>query len=150
MKLRAMALALVLGACGPTGEQAKAPENASPDPFALSIEIGRHGVMLSQVHALSADMPGVTAADLVRLIEAFAGAGGNAIVRAVSAGKRGNPVILPRTTFPAVRALSGDVGARQIIETSGLDIIDVEIGPAAHLDVDTPEAIAEAGGVLKG
>ncbi len=97
-----------------------------------------------------ADMPGVTATDLRRLIDAFAGAGGNAIVRAVSAGKRGNPVILPRATFPAVRALSGDVGARQIIETSGLDIIDVEIGPAAHLDVDTPEAIAEAGGVLKG
>ncbi|MBB3975033.1 molybdenum cofactor cytidylyltransferase [Rhizobium azooxidifex] len=97
-----------------------------------------------------ADMPGVSAADLRRLMEAFAAAGGNAIVRAVSAGKRGNPVILPRATFPAVRALSGDVGARQIIETSGLDIIDVEIGPAAHLDVDTPEAIADAGGVLKG
>lgn len=60
MNLRAMALALALAACGQTGEQAKAPESAGPDPFALSIEIGRHGVMLSQVHSLSADMPGAT------------------------------------------------------------------------------------------
>lgn len=96
-----------------------------------------------------ADMPGVTAADLRKLMAAFAEAGGNAIVRAVSEGKRGNPVVLPRATFAAIRRLTGDVGARQIIETSGLDIVDVEIGAAAHLDVDTPEAIAEAGGVLR-
>ncbi len=58
MNARAMALALALAACGQTGDKAKAPDNAAPDPFELSIEIGRYGVMLSQVHALSADRPG--------------------------------------------------------------------------------------------
>lgn len=97
-----------------------------------------------------ADMPGVSADDLRKLMSAFTSARGNAVVRAVSDGKRGNPVILPRATFAAIRRLEGDVGARQIIETSGLDIVDVEIGAAAHLDVDTPEAVEQAGGILKG
>ncbi|HWU60572.1 MAG TPA: molybdopterin-binding/glycosyltransferase family 2 protein [Ensifer sp.] len=97
-----------------------------------------------------ADMPGVTADDYAKLIDVFRREGGNAIVRAVSAGKRGNPVILPKTLYPALVRLEGDVGARHIIEKSGLPVIDVEIGEAAHLDVDTIEAIKAAGGVLKG
>ncbi|MCD7109798.1 molybdopterin-binding/glycosyltransferase family 2 protein [Rhizobium sp. DKSPLA3] len=99
---------------------------------------------------LLADMPGVTADDLRRLIAAFEEQGGRVVVRAVYGGKRGNPVILPRALFPALRTLEGDVGARHVIETGGLPVVDVDIGPAAHLDLDTPEAIAAAGGVLKG
>jgi molybdenum cofactor cytidylyltransferase len=96
-----------------------------------------------------ADMPGVTAADLDALISAFRLASGLAIVRAVSHGKRGNPVILPRSLGDAVMRLEGDVGARHIIETSSLPVIDVDIGDAAHLDVDTPEAVLAAGGILR-
>ncbi len=95
-----------------------------------------------------ADMPGVTAEDMQSLISAFCKAKGEAVVRAVSAGKRGNPVILPKSLFGAIRRLEGDVGARHIIEKSGMDVIDVEIGAAAHLDVDTPDAIVSAGGEL--
>lgn len=58
MKLRALVLALAVAACGQTADTAKAPEAAAPDPFELNIEIGRYSVMLSQVHALSADRPG--------------------------------------------------------------------------------------------
>lgn len=97
-----------------------------------------------------ADMPGLRAEDFERLSRAFRQAEGRAIVRAVSAGKRGNPVILPRATFGELMALEGDVGARHVIETCGLPIIDVEIGAAAHIDVDTPEAVAAAGGLLRG
>lgn len=96
-----------------------------------------------------ADMPGITTDDLKALIAAFGEANGQAIVRAVSRGKRGNPVILPRAVYDAVMRLEGDVGARHIIETSGLAVIDVDIGDAAHLDVDTPEAVRAAGGILK-
>ena len=116
----------------------------------LNAGLDAAGAECSGVLVHLADMPGVEPEDLRRLMAAFAAAGGNAIVRAVSNGKRGNPVILPRSTFAAIGRLEGDVGARQIIETAGLDIIDVEIGPAAHLDVDTPEAVVEAGGELKG
>lgn len=96
------------------------------------------------------DMPWVTAGDLTVLISAFKVAQGRSIIRAVSGGKRGNPVILPRSTFGVVSQLQGDVGARHIIEICGLPVIDVDIGPAAHLDLDTPEAIIAAGGILKG
>lgn len=94
------------------------------------------------------DMPGLSATDFDRLIDAFDGAEGAAIVRATHAGKRGNPVILPRALFDAVAGLAGDTGARHIVETSGMPVIDVELGVAASLDVDTPEAMALAGGVF--
>ena len=64
------------------------------------------------------DMPDVTAADLDRLIAAFAKSGGTAIVRATHDGRRGNPVILPRALFPAVAQLEGDTGARHLVEVA--------------------------------
>ena len=97
-----------------------------------------------------ADMPGVTAEHVGMLIAAFRESGGDVVIRSVSGGKRGNPVILPRAVYAAVLELQGDVGARAIIENSGLAIIDIDIGPAAHLDVDTPEEVTAAGGILRG
>lgn len=96
-----------------------------------------------------ADMPAVTTQDLDRMIDAFVQAGGKAIVRATHGGKRGNPVILPRALFPEVMELEGDTGARRIIETAPLEVVDVELGPAASLDVDTPDVLQAAGGVLR-
>ncbi|THK38479.1 4-diphosphocytidyl-2C-methyl-D-erythritol kinase [Ensifer sp. MPMI2T] len=109
---------------------------------ALEAEAGGVLVML-------ADMPGITADHLRKMIEVFDNEGRQAVVRAVSEGQRGNPVILPKETFAAVRQLVGDVGARHIVERCGLPVIDVELGEAARLDLDTPEAIIAAGGVLK-
>jgi len=61
MKLRAMLLALALAACGQPGQQAKQDDpNAPADPFELNIEIGRYGVMLSQIHSLTGDRPGTS------------------------------------------------------------------------------------------
>lgn len=96
------------------------------------------------------DMPGVSSADLDKLIEAFRTSQGKSVVRATCRGKRGNPVILPRFLFAAAAALEGDTGARHLVEAEGLDVIDVEIGEAAAVDVDTPEALHSAGGVLQG
>ncbi len=99
---------------------------------------------------LLADMPFVSADDLRRLAKAFDDAGGQSITRAASGNKRGNPLILPRSTFVAIGQLEGDIGARSIVASSGLDVVDVDIGDAALIDVDTREAVTEAGGVLKG
>ena len=94
------------------------------------------------------DMPGVTAGLMDRLIATFRGQGGQAVVRAMHGGKRGNPVILPASIFDQARLLTGDTGARHLVEMSGLPVIDIEAGDAALLDVDTPEALAAAGGRL--
>jgi hypothetical protein len=60
MKLRAIVLALVLAACGQTGEKQDAVPTApaGPDPFTLNIEIGRYGVMLNQVTGHTGERPG--------------------------------------------------------------------------------------------
>lgn len=94
------------------------------------------------------DMPQVASADIDLLVDAFVQAGGDAIVRATHAGKRGNPVILPRVLFEAVATLAGDTGARHLVESSEMVVIDIEIGEGASLDVDTPQTMALAGGVL--
>jgi molybdenum cofactor cytidylyltransferase len=95
-----------------------------------------------------ADMPGLTAANIAKLADAFKRAGGTAVVRATDHGKRGNPVILPRMVFPEIFKLRGDVGAKSIVEGFEGRVIDVEIGAAASQDVDTETAIRAAGGVL--
>ena len=97
-----------------------------------------------------ADMPEISSEHIGLMIEAFRRERGEAIVRAVSGGKRGNPVILPASTFDAVSKLTGDIGARPVIERSGLAIVDIDIGEAAHVDTDTPEQILAAGGILAG
>ena len=135
---------------GLTVDIVRNPDHAQGMSTSLRAGISALGPNCDGVVVMLADMPHVTGADVRRLLDAFAAAGGHAIVRAVSGGKRGNPVVLPRATFAAVLQLAGDVGARHIVESSGLDVVDVEIGAAAHVDVDTPEAVIAAGGVLKG
>ncbi|MCA2406799.1 nucleotidyltransferase family protein (plasmid) [Rhizobium leguminosarum bv. viciae 248] len=104
---------------------------------------GADGILI-----MLADMPGISTTHLDALISAFRNAGGEAVVRAVSRGKPGNPVILPRSLSQAILRLEGDVGARDIIATSGLPVLDVDVGDAALLDVDTPEQVLAAGGAL--
>lgn len=120
--------------------------------MASSLVTGMRSSALSDaqgVAVLLGDMPGIDADALRRLRQAFDASGGRAIVRATSGGRRGNPVILPQSTFESLLALKGDIGARAVIEASELEIIDVDLGPAARLDVDTPEAVLAAGGILK-
>lgn len=118
--------------------------------MASSLRAGIEAVSPNMAGALIllGDMPAVEIEHIDRLITHFQEADGKAIVRATSNGERGNPVILPRSIFAAVSNLKGDVGARRFIEDSGLDILDIEIGPAALIDVDTPKALIEAGGIL--
>ena len=126
------------------------PDHVQGMSTSLRTGVSALGPGCDGVVVMLADMPHVTGEDVRRLLDAFAASGGEVIVRAVSAGKRGNPVVLPRSTFAAIGELEGDVGARHIVESAGLEVVDVEIGEAAHIDVDTPEAVLAAGGVLKG
>lgn len=95
-----------------------------------------------------ADMPAVDAADLGNMIASWRSRP-DAVVRATHGDRRGNPVILPRTLWGEIVTLQGDAGARGVIENSGLEVIDVDIGPQAMLDVDTPDAMASAGGQIE-
>ncbi|SOC14047.1 NTP transferase domain-containing protein [Stappia indica] len=94
---------------------------------------------------LLADMPGITAAVLDRLIEAYRPHEGVTLVLATTHGKRGNPVLWDRSHFDALARLEGDTGARHLIGQNASAMREVEIGEAARLDLDTREALSAAG-----
>jgi molybdenum cofactor cytidylyltransferase len=93
------------------------------------------------------DMPLIDAALIDRLIDAFAPERTSLIAMPVSEGRRGNPVLWSRRFFAELMALEGDIGARHLIERHGEAVAEVAVeGPGAFLDIDTPEALAEARG----
>ena len=96
-----------------------------------------------------ADMPSVSSAVIDRLIAAYQPERGQLIVVPTSDGRRGNPVLIARRFFADLDTVTGDIGARKVIQGYPEAVVEVEIGAAAALDLDTPEALAEAGGVVR-
>jgi molybdenum cofactor cytidylyltransferase len=91
------------------------------------------------------DMPLISAHLIDRLIEAFAPDRGNLIAVPVSDNRRGNPVLWSRRFFKELMALDGDIGARHLIARHGEAVAEVPVeGHGAFLDIDTPQALAEA------
>ncbi|MER9506431.1 molybdopterin-binding/glycosyltransferase family 2 protein [Mesorhizobium sp. M0579] len=125
------------------------PDFADGLSSSLKAGIARVGAEAAGAMIVLGDMPGISSTDLDRLIEAFRRDGGRSVVRAAHDGRRGNPVLLPRALFGGIAHLEGDTGARHLVEAEGLDVIDVEIGDGASIDVDTREALEDAGGVLQ-
>lgn len=94
---------------------------------------------------LLADMPGVTADHVGRLVAAFDPPSNASICAPTYRGQRGNPVLFARAFFPAMAALTGDVGARGIVKQNAASVREVEMPDAGVLaDVDTPEALQRA------
>ncbi len=90
------------------------------------------------------DMPLIAGRDLDRLIAAFNPLEGRAIIVPIRRGQRGNPVLWSRQFFPEMAALSGDQGARRLIEEHADLVAEVEMDNDAVLtDIDTPEALAQ-------
>jgi molybdenum cofactor cytidylyltransferase len=91
------------------------------------------------------DMPLIDAQLIDRLIDAFAPDQGNLIVVPVSDNRRGNPVLWSRRFFDELMMLDGDIGARHLIAKHGEAVAEVVVeGHGAFLDIDTPEALADA------
>jgi len=89
------------------------------------------------------DMPMITAAHLDALITAVGDAGDDAILVPTCERKRGNPVLWPQHDFAEIAALTGDVGARALLERHADRVRLVPLDdPAILTDVDTPEALA--------
>lgn len=88
------------------------------------------------------DMPNVTPQVIDRLAETFADRPDAPAVVPTLFGQRGNPVLLSRALFAGVERLSGDEGARRLLDSAGDAIVEVPLDdPAIALDVDTPEAL---------
>lgn len=90
---------------------------------------------------LLADMPRVSAVHVDRVIDAFV-AQQPAIVVPQRNGRRGNPILWPRACFAAMQAVSGDQGARGLLEANAQRIRSVDMDDEAiHTDVDTPDTL---------
>jgi molybdenum cofactor cytidylyltransferase len=91
------------------------------------------------------DMPLVTPGLIGRLIAAYDPEEGRAIVVPTVAGRHGNPVLWDRRFFPAMRAVTGDVGARHLLGEHAEAVHEVPMEDEAALtDFDTPESLAAA------
>ena len=88
------------------------------------------------------DMPLVTGRMIDRLIETYDADEGRLIVAGTSAGKLGNPVLWDRRFFPEIMALSGDSGARKLLDRYAEHLATVELGDAVLRDFDTVESLA--------
>lgn len=94
---------------------------------------------------LLGDMPDITPGLIDRLVAAL-GERPDAIAAVPSLdGEWGNPVVLSRSLFEEVTRLSGDAGARKLLEGRAVRVVVVPVDDAAvALDLDTPEALAAA------
>ena len=97
-----------------------------------------------------ADMPGMSAELFDRLIDVFDPAAGTTIVVPTTGDRQGNPVLWGRDHFADLRLLTGDSGAKSLIGRKAGHIHSLEVGAAAAIDVDTPDEVRAAGGVLRG
>lgn len=87
------------------------------------------------------DMPEITQEHFNHLIAAFSPSDGREIIRAASAsGKPGHPVLFGRRFFESLKGLSGDRGARELLQEMQDFTHEIRLtGQAATTDLDTPE-----------
>lgn len=88
------------------------------------------------------DMPRVDASVIDRLIAAFDPLEGRAICVPTFNGKQGNPILLARRFFGEMGEITGDRGARHLIDGYQELTCEVEMaGDGVLVDVDTPQML---------
>lgn len=95
-----------------------------------------------------ADMPGVRADLIARVMAAFTAEGGEVIVHpADDAGRQGHPVLWPRRLFPELLALEGDAGGKSLLQKhQALSRAVLVTGTSAFFDIDTQADLARLKG----
>ena len=89
---------------------------------------------------LLGDMPDITPALIDRLIAAFEP---GSLCVAATGKRRGHPVLWPRRFFGELMSLTGDKGAREVMQAHTDQVVEIEAGDDAPLaDIDTVEALA--------
>jgi molybdenum cofactor cytidylyltransferase len=129
----------VAGAAG-SGRWTLVANPIAAQGLATSLQAGLAALPTGATGALIAlaDMP-CNSTDLVdRLIDAFDRSGARALVFPVDRdGRRGHPVIWPRSLFAELVGVQGDKGGREIIEKHAEICLPVSIDdPGAFVDID--------------
>jgi CTP:molybdopterin cytidylyltransferase MocA len=85
------------------------------------------------------DQPRLSAEHLTRMMHSFAN---GVIVASTYAGVRGVPAIFPPGTWSELMKLSGDVGARRLLQDPAWPVVEVAF-EGGEVDIDAPEDLAE-------
>ena len=124
------------------------PNYADGLSTSLKAGIGALGDEVDAAMVTLADMPFVGSDGVDEMMATYRERDDVHAVVATSKGKRGNPVLWSRRFFEELCDVQGDTGARHLIGKHASVIAEVEMGEAASLDLDTPEALDAAGGKL--
>jgi molybdenum cofactor cytidylyltransferase len=120
-------------------------ESASGMASSIRAGVETLGSSISGALIMLGDMPWIEARLIDSLIEVFEQSNETAIVMPMSTdGRRGHPVLFPKSVFPELRDLRGDVGARSIVEAHPelLRPVITET-PAIFSDIDTAEDLSK-------
>ncbi len=99
--------------------------------------VGRLPPSCTAVLIMLVDQAAVTGEDLKRLVGAWRRQP-DYIAAARYGTTTGVPAVFPRSSFPELQALRGDVGARVLLQRNPDRVIRVPM-PRAAIDIDTPE-----------
>lgn len=115
-----------------------APDHAEGMAASLRAGIAALDEDVGAAFVFLGDMPRIPHAVLARLAQAVKD--GAPAAAPVFDGRRGNPVVLARTVFRAVQGLTGDVGARPILQRLGARLVLVDAPDDGVLfDIDEPD-----------
>lgn len=126
-----------------TGSATVVPVPDAGEGMAASIRSGIKALPenTEAVMILPADMPDLESQDLAHIASHFHDAS-SAILRATASdGRPGHPVLFPRRFFDDLTHLTGDQGARTLLQTEPVQYIALPKNRALT-DLDTPEAWA--------
>ena len=89
-----------------------------------------------------ADQPRLTADSVEKIVAAWQ-AEPESIIAPASGERTGNPCIFPRSMYPELMALEGDVGGKKVIRNHPELLRTVQIEAPQLFDCDTPQALEE-------
>jgi molybdenum cofactor cytidylyltransferase len=132
-------------------------------PFTVVEHPGRDAGMASSIRAGLAALPPeceavvvaladqpLVARDVVRALCARWRSGEASAVAPRYHDGRGHPVLFARETFGALSVLTGDTGARSVLDALGDAAVMVPVPGDAPVDVDTPDALRRLAEVWRG
>ncbi len=117
------------------------PHFADGQSSSLSLGLDALDARSQAAVVLLGDQPTITSSDIDRVVDAYCD--GEAVAaRAVyeSAGKtiNGHPTVLGGVLWDEIRAVEGDVGARDVLARHGNSVLRVPVGKPPPRDLDTP------------
>ena len=108
----------------------------------LACGLGGLGPTTVAAVVLLADQPGITSAHVRTLAQRFEETGRPAI--RLRFGQTPGPALLARALWPEVAALSGDVGARALLDDRPDLVEEIPLDEEVPIDVDLPEDLGRA------